>query len=114
MIDVLTGKMLADRAAELLLAGKRVNQAGLLILARHYTQQSEALAKRVPFSLPNSTVERVCDTAAKSFRAFKSSARGQQVTQASSYEWHLINATLDEVRAMLSDRPAPVEQRGAG
>lgn len=61
---------------------------------------------RVPFSMPDAAVERICDAAGRAYRRFKSSVRGQIVTQADGYEWHVINATLDEVRAML-DRQQP-------
>ena len=56
---------------------------------------------RVPFSMPDAAVERIYDAARRSFRRFASSVRGQMVTKAGGYEWHVINATLDEVRSML-------------
>lgn len=60
---------------------------------------------RVPFSMPDAAVERIYDAARRSFRRFASSVRGRIVTQADGYEWHVINATLDEVRAMLEIQP---------
>lgn len=57
---------------------------------------------RVPFSMPDAAVERIYDAAGRAYRRFKSGVRGQIVTQADGYEWHVINATLDEVRAMLA------------
>lgn len=61
-----------------------------------------AAVPRVPFSMPDAAVERIYDAAWRAYRRFKSSARGQIVTQADAYEWHVINATLDELRAMLA------------
>lgn len=48
MSDYIDGKSLADRAAELLLAGKKVMPDGLRLLAKYYQQQNAALAAREP------------------------------------------------------------------
>ena len=58
---------------------------------------------RIPFSLPDAAIERIYDNARRMFRHHIGSARGQQVTQADSHEYHIINATLDELRATVDN-----------
>lgn len=58
---------------------------------------------RIPFSLPDAAIERIYDNARRMFRHHIGSVRGQQVTQADSHEYHIINATLDELRATVDN-----------
>jgi len=62
---------------------------------------------RIPFSMPDAAIERIYDNARRSFRRHMGNVRGQQVMQADAIEYHIINATLDELRDTI-DQYAPV------
>ncbi len=101
-VAVVTG-VYAGRTVVMPLDGSTVLPARMALFRSPVVKESLTTSVNlVPFSMPDAAVNRIYDAAGRAYRRFKSSVRGQMVTKADAYEWHIINATLDELRAMLS------------
>lgn len=101
MSDEITGNSLADRAAQLLLDGVKVNDNGLRLLAEKYTATRDAL-ERVQMSLAGCGVIAGCNTE----ESFANATDGIHPDYMTASLQSVIDAVRREIdlRAALSER----------